>query len=1496
MPVFQYLNVLIFNLKVSTFPSNKKSADVCASLPGKNVISDFFNNFSLKPFSKISLSSETFYNNLTTTSCMMNPGESCETSIAYLKLKFNHRSYRSSGENFNLNFNFNLIHSQSIEQLKSFNLNLLHNHLNECCNLVKLYQSYRDYPSSIALQPILPKPLNSNLLRTNRNMGGGFESNPLLLSKVFCSPNLNLNLIPRTSTKTACQLNHILRKASTNHANPALKANETNNLFKTSRALANVAREQLLRSGNVERNPGPGDERGNIRMLTYNVRGLGDEKKLRHLLHFMHQHQGGKNSDFIACLQETYIEGVGKIPYIWRGNFHLTKGNGHSCGCLTLLSPHLNVIASKDFEQRGHVIACQKVGDSGVTFIIANIYAPNPNSNDKLDFFNEVFDSVMEFKERYSCDNAVILGDFNLNLKQGEMKNRNYSSQEQRIATFVKELIDVAEMTDLWERRKGFTWRRPNTDIFSTIDRIVFTRSIDITNVNVNWSLSFSDHAAVVIGAELRGVPKPVRSRITRLDPDLAKKDWTKARIEQEYQNMIATMPNNWDPHRKLEFAKVCIRSVVEQVQAERKRKETSEEESINEELDLSVKKISSGVLNGQSLGDLIDYVETLRSRKEAIINEKGERLAARLGSKWYNEGEKSTKYFLRLLNRAMPDDFKSINGENGEITNPEEIEKEIVLYYRKLYENYDRNPLTSREEDGDFFKELSKIPGAAEDDIVRPIDLKDLTATLHSCSDSAPGPDGIPYSILGLLWNSFGPLLLEAWNYSLRVGKLPPSHKVSYLKLIPKAGKNLKELTNWRPITLSNCDHKLITKTYANRMCKNVASSIKTRQTAYVKDRLINDNLRAMLSTVNISNLEERAKGLLISLDARKAFDSVEHSYIENCLNEFGCGRFVPIFKLLYSELATDIIVNGRICNGFKILRGVKQGDALSCIIFIMCMEPLLRNLEANAAVKPIETELLGELPKVYAYADDVNCTVADTDECLQNVFNEYERLTNKSGLTLNADKTELMTLGSSEPRTYHVNYTNSEYEIKTKEKIKINGILFQRRYDEMVTDNVNAAVGKMDKMFRNWSRRNLSTLGRVLIVETFGISQLIYLMQTFNLSNVHFKHANNVIYKFIWNRHYLASKAPERIKREIMNKPVKLGGYGMLDVASLDESIKIKAVGRLLSSNHPFLELARGKCVLDNFFEPRCPTNIEPVMKRGLELLKLDRNKIWTDVRLERNALVVNEIRKLDLSSVLSREGRLSIPYFMARRRGHNKIGELTNQELNDLTRHIDGNKLNAIRNAKALPIFNNLRAIDACILIKGVFKDIAICTSKEIRESRTNLDPIKDYKIGIVLTDGEALTWATKINKLTSTRHKNLLLKVAHGEVYTKERLHRFGLIDSNACPRCGLAETLVHKFFECHYVSRIWQAAKPLIEKLSTRMTQPIENSKMALGMNLNSTLSSITLNSEILTRIMYLKDDQDYLIRPKALVANCLKTTAAREKRTIGNELAALLED
>ena len=57
------------------------------------------------------------------------------------------------------------------------------------------------------------------------------------------------------------------------------------------------------------------------------------------------------------------------------------------------------------------------------------------------------------------------------------------------------------------------------------------------------------------------------------------------------------------------------------------------------------------------------------------------------------------------------------------------------------------------------------------------------------------------------------------------------------------------------------------------------------------------------------------------------------------------------------------------------------------------------------------------------------------------------------------------------------------------------------------------------------------------------------------------------------------MAAKAPERVKHEIVNKPVKFGGYGMLDVIKLDESLKIKALGRFFGTNHPFLRIIKSK-----------------------------------------------------------------------------------------------------------------------------------------------------------------------------------------------------------------------------------------------------------------------------------------------------------------------------
>ena len=52
--------------------------------------------------------------------------------------------------------------------------------------------------------------------------------------------------------------------------------------------------------------------------------------------------------------------------------------------------------------------------------------------------------------------------------------------------------------------------------------------------------------------------------------------------------------------------------------------------------------------------------------------------------------------------------------------------------------------------------------------------------------------------------------------------------------------------------------------------------------------------------------------------------------------MEKFGLKIFVPKFNLPYSEFSSDILINGKIVKGFNILKGVKQGDALSCILSV--------------------------------------------------------------------------------------------------------------------------------------------------------------------------------------------------------------------------------------------------------------------------------------------------------------------------------------------------------------------------------------------------------------------------------------------------------------------------------------------------------------------------------------------------------------------------------
>ena len=105
------------------------------------------------------------------------------------------------------------------------------------------------------------------------------------------------------------------------------------------------------------------------------------------------------------------------------------------------------------------------------------------------------------------------------------------------------------------------------------------------------------------------------------------------------------------------------------------------------------------------------------------------------------------------------------------------------------------------------MFDEITPVSAQVRDEVSVAKTIEELYEVMKSCKNSAPGPDGIPYSIWTGLWSIAGKVLMEAWKYPLETNVLSPSHRGSFLKLIPNAGKDLKLLTNWRHISLSNCE-----------------------------------------------------------------------------------------------------------------------------------------------------------------------------------------------------------------------------------------------------------------------------------------------------------------------------------------------------------------------------------------------------------------------------------------------------------------------------------------------------------------------------------------------------------------------------------------------------------------------------------------------------------------------------------------------------------------
>ena len=176
---------------------------------------------------------------------------------------------------------------------------------------------------------------------------------------------------------------------------------------------------------------------------------------------------------------------------------------------------------------------------------------------------------------------------------------------------------------------------------------------------------------------------------------------------------------------------------------------------------------------------------------------------------------------------------------------------------------------------------------------------------------------------------------------------------KQGVITLLPKPGKDTLYIDNWRPISLLTVDYKILALVFANRLKEGLNYIISETQNGFLKKRYISSNIRLILDLLDYPDLVQ-SEALILFLDFRKAFDTIEHRFLFQTLNLFGFkDNFINLVSMLYNDINSSVIVNLNTTRRFKINRGVRQACPISPYLFILVTELLSLNIAKAEVIR---------------------------------------------------------------------------------------------------------------------------------------------------------------------------------------------------------------------------------------------------------------------------------------------------------------------------------------------------------------------------------------------------------------------------------------------------------------------------------------------------------------------------------------------------------------
>lgn len=289
-------------------------------------------------------------------------------------------------------------------------------------------------------------------------------------------------------------------------------------------------------------------------------------------------------------------------------------------------------------------------------------------------------------------------------------------------------------------------------------------------------------------------------------------------------------------------------------------------------------------------------------------------------------------------------------------------------------------------------------------------IDIDTVVEALsHAKNNKAPGADFITNELLKNGGDSLNNSILCMFKRLLFLERVPKEWNHSIIVPIFKKGDR-KELDNYRGISLSSCVSKVFNRIVAQNVSKflednNVLSEIQGgfRPSFSTTDHVF------ILKSIAACRLAEGKKTYMAFLDFRKAFDTVWRDGLMLAIWNTGIrGKIWKIIDSLYDNVKAQVRFGNLITNDFNVEEGVKQGCALSPVLFCIFINEFAKLLRDHNVGVRIHDVCMGGL----FWADDVVLLANDEQE-LNKMLDLAAQFSRDWRLNFNHSKSNVLVVG---------------------------------------------------------------------------------------------------------------------------------------------------------------------------------------------------------------------------------------------------------------------------------------------------------------------------------------------------------------------------------------------------------------------------------------------------------------------------------------------------